>query len=186
MCIIIYKPKGLYLNKDKVEEQTEFNPDGFGYAVREKHLWKFKKFPPEEKENFLEEVNQFLGEEKELIIHCRLSTAGEKNQFFAHPFNIKNPKQTEGLTSHLLFHNGHINLLATKNMSDTFILTLILKSLFELKDEAKVKELLKNFPGKFLITTPKVILFGQFYDYDGVYYSQIRVPYYYRWRKNEK
>jgi len=108
MCIAIYKPKDITINKTNLEQSFKANPHGAGFSYIENKTLKTKKgfFTFEE---FWEAFEPH--QEKQCLIHFRIRTHGLTNKENCHPFQIK-----PGLA---FIHNGIISGLGSGDQSDT-------------------------------------------------------------------
>lgn len=108
MCIAIYKPAGIVIDKATLEQCSRANPDGAGFMYdhsKRLHVHKgFFNF-----HDFWEAYEPY--QEEQCVIHFRIRTHGTIGIDNCHPFNI---------TSNVAFvHNGVISGYGVKDMSDT-------------------------------------------------------------------
>lgn len=144
MCIAICKPEGVIIPTSHLEACFQNNPDGAGFAYAEndkltihKGLMTFDAFTKAFKEH----------KEKAAIIHFRITTHGDTDEYNTHPFEVgKNLA---------MIHNGVINAVDRKEdltKSDTYHFnTQILNPLYK-RDSRFIfknhfKELIKHYIG---------------------------------------
>jgi len=116
MCIIIYKPEDMTLGKKPLKKSFTYNDDGCGYMfsyknelIIKKGYFKFEQFYHDFR------IDQALIENKNMVIHFRITTHGITNKENTHPFLIE--KHNIGLV-----HNGIIDTKEKPiNDSDTRI-----------------------------------------------------------------
>lgn len=108
MCIAIYKPEGIKIDKATLERCFNANPDGAGYMYNDNkqlHMHKgyftFKEFYKDFKKH----------EDKQAVIHFRIKTHGAINKDNCHPFMVNNALG--------FVHNGVISGFGVEDMSDT-------------------------------------------------------------------
>ena len=108
MCIAIYKPEGIKIDKATLERCFDANPDGAGFMYQDnkqlhmhKGFFTFKEFYKDFKKH----------ENKQSVIHFRIKTHGPINKDNCHPFMIN---QSIGFV-----HNGVISGFGINDMSDT-------------------------------------------------------------------
>ncbi len=114
MCIIAVKPAGVKLPKDLLEEAFRSNKDGAGlaYINEDNNLTVTKGFFSFQK--FYEHYKEY--EDSDMLIHCRISTAGLINEENCHPFFVPCivPRYAFAVA-----HNGRLPHYSTKELSDT-------------------------------------------------------------------
>jgi hypothetical protein len=110
MCLAIYKPAGVTIPKQNLENGFNQNDDGAGMAWFEdgkvkilKGLFSFKRF-----------YEEYIKRERfQMLIHFRWATHGTKNALNCHPFVFGNNR-------YALIHNGMLPIKCMdKNLSDT-------------------------------------------------------------------
>lgn len=108
MCIAIYKPKGISISKETLQQCFKSNSDGAGFMYahkKELHMQKgFFTF-----DEFWEEYAKH--QEKQAVIHFRIKTHGPINEENCHPFLINNALG--------FVHNGVISGFGIQDKSDT-------------------------------------------------------------------
>lgn len=107
MCLIIQRPAGVTLDKDKFLTATKNNPDGYGLTVAagDGKLLTFKSIEYDADELY----DLIHGEFKEsvLMLHLRYTTAGDTSLRNAHPFPILE-RGPDGVDLRMA-HNGTIH-----------------------------------------------------------------------------
>lgn len=172
MCVIAIKEKGYKLNKEYIENCFLYNPDGAGFMFVDNNKVHIEKgfFDLDEYIKRIEELwaSKHL-EEKNLVMHFRISTSGGISRETCHPFPISNKlaklRKTELNCGSGLVHNGIIGKYATETkMSDTqkFILSDIFRIWRTNNKDILAKEF--NGNGKFCIlkSDGNMELYGDF------------------------
>lgn len=172
MCIIAIKEKGYKLNKEYVENCFMHNPDGAGFMFTDNHKVHIEKgfFDVDKYIERLEELwDKKHLEEKNLVMHFRISTSGGISKETCHPFPISNKlrklRKTEINCGSGIVHNGVIGKYAwEEKMSDTQ--RFILEDIFSLWRLNNKDTLAKEFKGngKFCIlkSSGDIELYGDF------------------------
>ncbi len=174
MCVIAIKEKGYKLNKEYVENCFMHNPDGAGFMFADNHKVHIEKgfFDVDKYIERLEELwdSKHL-EEKNLVMHFRISTSGGISKETCHPFPISNKlrklRKTEINCGSGIVHNGIIGKYAfEEKMSDTQ--RFILEDVFSLWRLNNKDTLAKEFKGngKFCIlkSSGDIELYGDFIE----------------------
>lgn len=111
MCLAIYKPKGKLVSYSALEAGFKKNSDGAGFAynmggklIVQKGFFKF--------DEFIKAYEPHAN--RQMVIHFRWATHGEKNQFNCHPWLIE-----VGDWQMATIHNGILHVESTEQMSDT-------------------------------------------------------------------
>lgn len=173
MCVLIYKPKKTKLNDVKILKQCwDSNPHGAGIAiVKDKSVEVVKGLMTFEE--FLLAYNSLYDENKDIIIHFRLASKGNVTEKLTHPFLIDKtqPKNLKFKTkTPILFHNGTIFGIGSKDKSDTQEMSEILSEI----PKTLWNKILKITGDKFIIAKPKeVIMIGNFHLHKGCYFSNM-------------
>jgi len=102
MCIAIYKPANIVINKETLHRCFLKNKDGCGFAyfksdgelIIEKSM-SFDKFY----EDY--EFHSVINSDRPFLIHFRIATHGTVDLFNCHPFQVDN--------NHVMIHNGIIH-----------------------------------------------------------------------------
>lgn len=153
MCVICYKPAGTKMPSDEtVKKMFQKNPHGAGFAIQG-NVDNDGKFGVRFYKGFMniEDLLKALHSRKDMdeltvVIHCRIKTSGETDQYTTHPFkmssNYNDLRKLEGKGS-VLFHNGifsGLGHLVDKNSSDTqdFVVGVAMKYLKHAKMPSKV------------------------------------------------
>lgn len=182
MCIIAYT-KDRALTEDEFDNCWCSNPDGFGMAYVLNKKVVVSKGIMEQKIAWAEYQKV---KHLKVVLHFRIKTAGAICPELTHPFIVSSTSKTYTKyagTGQVLFHNGCINfwqddclklMLSSStpkisgHMSDTRFLAIKLSGMtIDQKDKFLKKEC-----GKFVLLDPKeVILYGDFTEDKGVFYS---------------
>ena len=139
MCLAIVKNAGIDICLQYLRNGFNSNSHGagIGYAENGKIVIKkgFFKF-----DDFYTEYEKV--KEKQLLIHFRQATSGEKNEFNCHPWEV------ETKDGHwAVIHNGVIGIQSSKEMSDTgHFVNYVLKPILE-----RDSDFCWTMAGKFLI-----------------------------------
>jgi predicted glutamine amidotransferase len=187
MCIIIVVKNKTTFKEEYIDNAAENNPDGIGAAwVESGKVWFAKGLTKESVKKLLRTKNT------PILLHFRLATHGRVCKELCHPFpldvRLLSKNKLYGYVDSVLMHNGTEHrfkdlqdYLKTKaihdeNMSDTKALAYFLAL------HKKDYDLLKLFSGKFAILekTGNVLLFGDFIEDDGNYYSNTSYKYSYK------
>lgn len=170
MCIIVYKDEGVDLPTDTVL-RTCFrnNPDGAGYMYRNQDGTISVRKGYMTSESLIQSLHSINNvKDKEMVIHFRYGTHGEKSPGNTHPFPITNMiHQLRRLRLNsidsALVHNGIIAGMSHKNatLSDTMCLVKIMAN--ESEQSAYVQQILTY--GKFIIMDRiETRIYGEFYE----------------------
>lgn len=173
MCVIIYKPKGAEMpSLTTLIQCSKANPDGFGFATPTKNF-KSMKFT-----KFVHELSK-VEDSEPCIIHFRWATHGSKKVSNCHPFNMGDV---------WFAHNGILPIEPIDDLTDseTAFRTILYPVLSKtgLKSK-KFENVVNNIIGcsRFVFMKGnKVRLFGDWYQYDNCYFSNMRWYNYYEYR----
>ncbi|MFP4047977.1 MAG: gamma-glutamylcyclotransferase [Bacteroidales bacterium] len=142
MCIIIVKPYGQKIKEEVLTQSYEENNDGFGF-----HAYKDgerKVYRTNEYKDFKPVLDKYNNEDTFLVVHYRLTSAGNNHKKNVHPFPIRN--------DWWLFHNGHFMYADYhKHKSDTNIITDALKKIDIDKNITGLTELMLNLTDSRLV-----------------------------------
>ena len=187
MCVILYKPKNVKLPKDNILFNCFMNNDdgaGYTYAVNnnvivKKGFLNYTDFIKALKKDY----KKYNLEKHNLILHFRIGTSGgitkEKTQPFKISNNIKelNKLYVNNKKSSIV-HNGVFykfeynknNTSDTQNYIKDFLQPLLASGIKNKKD--LIKDSL-GYNSKIAVLNKKdnVFLYGEYYYYNGVYYS---------------
>lgn len=171
MCILIAKPKGIKMPDMKTLENCwDSNPDGAGLAWSDGRKIYLKKGYMKW-EAFRDDVVNLAIDDYNAIIHFRIATHGTVKPDNTHPFSVNE--------SIVAGHNGVLNGVTNEGDwtdSETFfkrICAPILKS-FDLTSEVFrkcVEAMIGTSKLAFLSEKGEMLLFGNFINDGGVYYS---------------
>ena len=201
MCIIVVKDKNTSLpRQDYLKNCFDYNSDGAGFmyvnnnkVTIDKGYMTYKSFKKRYKK-LCKRFNNF--ENKSLVMHFRIGTAGANSRENTHPYSVTNDKdilhKTYCYTDLGVAHNGIISKynpeIGDKTTNDTqnFIMNYIYPLYEHYPDFYKNKyimdgiEEITNSKFAFLDTHDNVYLVGDFEtDEDGVKYSNSNyLPYY--------
>lgn len=171
MCVLIYKPKGQKTpSRDTLEACCKANPHGFGYATMSGKFYKTMN-----SRDFIRSVIDNIGVEDEAMIHCRLATHGSQCVANCHPFASSE--------NEIIFaHNGILPITPEGDMTDSetafrrlFLPILIVHTMFDEEFEKAVSSIIGS--SKFVFfnrVTKEARLFGDFADYQGCLFSNLR------------
>lgn len=168
MCVLIIKDRGVNVpTKEILTACTEVNPHGFGIGTPN---GVFKTLNAEE---FIDAASQ-LPPEIPAILHCRLATHGSIKKSNCHPFEAQD---------WIFAHNGIINNIKPyKDLTDseTAFKQIFLPLLTANKGfNNNVKNIIDTLTGfnKFAFLnkiTGKITTFGDFVNFDGCLFSNLR------------
>lgn len=110
MCIAIYKPEEIVIDRETLERCYNSNPDGAGYMFHKNDQLYVKK-------GFFD-FNSFWksykrDQKKECVIHFRIKTHGKINKDNCHPYLVND--------KFAFVHNGVISGYSDLNKSDTWL-----------------------------------------------------------------
>ena len=175
MCVICYVPKGVKTPSLKtLKEMHEANPHGMGFCTPSLYYrgMSFHAF-------LLQLEKRDINEP--LLMHFRLATHGSVRRGNCHPFYDKR-------TDVYFAHNGIVNIKPYKDRTDSetvfravfypYILNYGLHS-WQLKEAVQRYSGYSRFA---FMQGDDVMLFGQYEEMDGCYYSNLR----FRWREIER
>ena len=116
MCVIIHKPKGVALDEKYIREGARVNRHGYGLSY----------YDPDKKEIIVEKkaeydindvVKQVAGmQDKELLLHFRISTHGSVKDENCHPFPVLDKKHNP--MAMWMMHNGTIHKVVSDRKED--------------------------------------------------------------------
>lgn len=109
MCLIIHRPAGKMLDKEKFIIAVKNNPDGYGLCVPDNGLLYVQKSDPslDTDAERLYDILQDDFRDEDILLHLRYTTAGETSIRNAHPFPICEAG-VDGVDIRMA-HNGTIN-----------------------------------------------------------------------------
>ena len=172
ICVIIYKPENITIEKDTLKSCWNTNPDGAGFSVSLGKETLFKKGFMTFK-SFWREYKKYNKEDYKVVIHFRITSKGISNKEQTHPYKKSKPDILSGTTKKpLYFMNGTINNLKLESgLNDTA--TFIRKYKDGIKATQQGAEIIAMATGcKWIIVTPEnIFLGGEFINIDGCYYS---------------
>lgn len=171
MCVIVYKPAGVFMPSDRIIEAcASANRDGFGFCTP---ATSFKSVSFNSFKRQLDKVRY----DEPCIIHFRLATHGSIKKANCHPFHLGDV---------FFAHNGILNVWPMKDKTDSetaFIRYLYPNiehyGLFSQKTDEVVKNIIGSSKFAFM-QGDNVRLFGYFEKMGDCYYSNLRfIPYLY-------
>lgn len=173
MCVLIFKKAGVKMPNDMVLDSCRrANPHGFGFCTPTKY---FRSLYYSEFKRELDMVS----EKEPCIIHFRLATEGSIKTSNCHPF-----KSGEGSDRVFFAHNGCLPFHPDSDITDSqYAFENILMPQIEKHGlrSKQLKDAVDRIIGgsKFaFMQGNKVSLFGDFTEYDGCYFSNMRFMYY--------
>ena len=139
MCIAVWKPQGIELTEETLQNCWNRNPDGAGFMYAEdgklnivKGLMTYNEF----------EAAYAPHSDKNCVLHFRIATHGGVNPENTHPFIVNDDLA--------MVHNGIISNVPTpdKTKSDTWHFTeMYLKKYWFLWKDAEFKSLIESYIG---------------------------------------
>ena len=167
MCVICYIPKGVETpSKTMLTAMYKANPHGIGFCTP-KTLYKGMNF-----DLFYKRIQQRRIEEP-CLLHFRLATHGSVKRANCHPFYDK-------CTDTYFMHNGILNIRPMGDMTDSEtayrgILVPYIKRYGIGSRETKevINQIIDGSKFAFM-QGYHVMLFGEYYKHDEVYYSNMR------------
>lgn len=190
MCIIIAKPTGIALPSKKILENCFIaNHDGAGFMFNHndrvyiyKGFMSFSHFY----EIFKATSEKYDFKNKGLVIHFRISTAGNVDEGNCHPYPIskrdEDLRNTNIITKDVgMVHNGIIHLFSGKDnyLNDTqLFIKNIVSAFYEVnsnfyldKDDMKILEIIADSKLCFLDKNGELHMIGRYIKDKGIYYS---------------
>lgn len=166
-----------------IRNMFQRNPDGAGFMYLDKNKNKviIEKGIMDVK-TFLKKVKRF-GVDDSLVMHFRIGTSGGNTKANTHPFmiseNIEDLKKLKAVTDVGVVHNGIIDIMPRKGISDTmeFIADRLAHIKMAMPGFYKNKHILKwveNEIGSkmcFLTEKNEIVTIGDFNENEGVLYS---------------
>lgn len=188
MCVIVYKPKGIKLERKVIADCFIENPNGAGYTViYEKNNFVTRKgFMTENELDASLEENGGDFTPYDMILHFRISTSGGINPINCHPYPISHKQSdftvTESINQPVIYHNGV--LFGIKQSwsndielySDTFLLARDILSRTDATGITNVLSLIANTSNNKFAHVDKhgtVTLYGDFKKHNDVFYSNM-------------
>lgn len=168
MCLLIVKPKGVKMPKKSILAKAyACNPDGCGFASTHDY---FKSLDFNE---FYRRLS-LVGDDEACIIHFRFATHGTVIKSNCHPFKHKDV---------YFAHNGILPIIPYKGKTDSetafrrlFVPEIENYGLHSPELREAVDSIIGGSKFAFLRDT-EVVKFGNFYEIDGAYYSNLRFTY---------
>jgi len=165
MCVIIVKPQGIDMPDEKLLTRAAlFNPHGFGFCTSE-ILFKTLSI------NSLITKLKKVEKDEQCIIHLRYATTGSVKTANCHPF------KKNGVC---FAHNGILDI-DTKNDttdSETFFNNVVMSAIkkYGFDSQAFDDVMFKNagYSRFAILKSEKIKLYGDFTDYEGCLYSNLR------------
>lgn len=117
MCIAIFKPAGLMIEKETLKTCFDNNPDGCGFAYINVDFQGVRRIKVKKSMDFETFYRQYeratrINPDSPFLIHFRIATHGEVSKFNCHPFETRDGQ--------VFIHNGIINGVGLDNRkSDT-------------------------------------------------------------------
>lgn len=198
MCVIAAKPAGIEMpTEEEIETMWFKNNDGAGlmYAINNKvHIEKGFMKLEDFKEKLTELDKKYELKKLPLVMHFRITTHGGTSAENTHPFPISDSigmlKKPKVITTLGVAHNGIINVTPRKGISDTmeYIAGQLAPLARAVPDFYKNKDLLQMIANAttsklaFLDGKGKIVTVGEFYEHNGVKYSNRSYESYYNWR----
>ncbi len=186
MCMIVYKPfNGPRPLKKKLKEYFKSNSDGAGFMYRETiyDLIKIKKGYMSFR-SLWKDWQEFVEDDFEAVVHFRFTTSGETTPENCHPFPVTNNEHDlimlDLFTDFAMAHNGIISSFMDFNSpySDTqlFILKglshpIIINNWHKLMVRSYIKKKIYTDRMIFFKVGDKVVMFGDWAEQDGLFYS---------------
>lgn len=165
MCVLLYKPKGVNLpDRDIITACHLANPHGSGFAS-ETDYFKSLSFS-----QFYKRL-QRVSKDENCLIHFRLATHGSICRANCHPF------QLGGIT---FAHNGILDIKPDGDMTDSetgfrkYIYPVAAKYGINSDETAYAVNQIIGYSRFALMQGDDVRLFGNFAQFEGVYYSNGR------------
>lgn len=171
MCVAIFKPANVRIDKEDLRLAHRANKDGSGFAIRhrqgvyiDKGLWKFEDF-----------WNRYKAyQDFEALIHFRWATLGGISAEMCHPFSV---------ASGAMVHNGHIDGYGSKAQSDTLawctqaLAPILTDNPAMLKNKAFCRMLGESIGGrnKIIVMLPDIptVMIGKGIEESGIWYSNL-------------
>lgn len=188
MCIAIYQPAGTKIPASYLKTAFKCNPDGAGFMVQ-----KGKGTPYFEKgffdfNDFYKRYKKFANKGYNIAIHFRVATHGKVNKDNCHPFMLSSDmnsiKVCRGFTDSAIIHNGIIFSMMTPRdaeYSDTANFAVNFLSHLKTYSNEALKNIIEQneYTSKFVLMREgfEPLLAGNFYEDDGVYYSNFSYKY---------
>lgn len=174
MCVIIYCPAGVPApSLNELRAAYKRNPNGCGFVTKSLH-YKSLHFSAFYRQLKKRDINQ------DLVIHFRLATQGSVSVKNCHPFFNK---------GYWFAHNGVLPIRKKNDKTDSqiyfdeFVRPAITKYGWQ-SDEvrAELTRMANYTCSKFvLMHKGKTLLFGNFTEYEGRYYSNLRHLSFQKW-----
>lgn len=203
MCVIIAKKKGIKMPKKYLLQNCFLsNPDGAGIMIQYgdkvygwKGLMSFAAFKSK-----LSKIEKRFGnlDKLNVVMHFRIGTHGSNKPENTHPFPISecydDLRELEWTANSAVAHNGIIDItkyhkdVKAEDVSDTMVfIKRIIAPVAKLVPVVKHRNIIESFgiasesKLAFLDNKGNMELYGDFNDYDGVWYSNYSYFGYGRW-----
>ncbi len=169
MCVIVYKPSGVFMPSERVITAcARANRDGFGFCTPTKSF-KSLRFA-----DFKKQLDRVRYDEP-CIMHFRLATHGSVKKSNCHPFNIGDV---------WFAHNGILSVepIRDKTDSETAFIRYLYPyidqyGLFSADTDKAVANIIESSRFAFM-QGEDVRLFGDFETFQDCYFSNLRFRYY--------
>lgn len=176
MCVIVYKPRGISLDADTLQDCYTSNPDGLGYMYQPNGNGRVRICKGMEFGHLVDEVTALEGD---VVLHFRLATHGEVNEANCHPFAITHDHDLLGTEEcevrAAIAHNGIMHKWAMQGSewSDTArFVSNYLAHVPRRKRHKAIKKEAKRSNGRFAVMSERgVNLYGNWIEKDKVWYS---------------
>lgn len=180
MCIIVVKPAGVEFPSEEVFRSCwNTNRDGFGAMWRraDNHIQIDKGYMTLDEVLNWREVNKNLLRGTDVVMHFRIGTHGLNSAGNTHPFpishNVSDLRSRQFTTTRAIAHNGVLGAYGKvgSSLSDTMI---FVKHLSQMSISTFVGSAVSKQYGKFVyMTSTDTIMFGDFNENIGIYYSNL-------------
>jgi len=176
MCVIVYKPKDVTIDRETLHDCYLSNPDGIGYMHYPNGDRRVRIHKGMDIESLITELDEIDGE---AVIHFRLATHGEVDEANCHPYPVTHDESILGADDvtvrAAIAHNGIIRKWADQKDKWSDTARFVYRYLAHIprnKRHKALKKHAKNDGQKFALMNAKgVRMYGDWEQVDDVWFS---------------
>ena len=183
MCVIVYKPKGVSIDEQNLEDCYASNPDGIGLMYQANGRVVVRKGL-----TLPETTGMVASLEGDVVLHFRLATSGDVDAANCHPFAITHDPDVLGSDARevraAIVHNGVMPKWVKQGSAWSDTARFVSKYLANIPRKTRDKALQKaskTTGGKFaMMSYTDVDMYGNWNEVDEVWYSNLHWEFVYQ------